>query len=129
MEKKENLDAFLGAGAEFSGDLKFHGAVQINGIYQGDITAIGDLIVGSGGVAKSNARVTSISISGEFHGNISADEKIEIMAAGKVFGNIHAPTVIIHEGAVLEGNCRTGSPEEPDETRAAGVRKIKTVKG
>ena len=126
MEKKENVDAFLGVGTEFTGSLKFHGAVQIDGCYEGDINAIGSLSVGKGGVAKSDARVTSMSISGEFHGNIAADEKIEIMATGKVYGNIHAPTIIIHEGSVLEGNCETSMPQEPDEGRSVGVRKIKS---
>jgi cytoskeletal protein CcmA (bactofilin family) len=128
MEKKENVDAFLGVGTEFAGSLKFHGAVRIDGRYEGDITAIGSLFVGKGGVAKADARVTSIAISGEFHGNIAADEKIEIMATGKVYGNIHAPTIIIHEGSVLEGNCQTSAPKEPDEGKSAGVRKIKTGK-
>ncbi len=128
MEKKGNMDAFLGVGTEFTGELKFHGAVRIDGLYEGDIMAIGSLFIGKGGVAKSNARVNSIIINGEFRGDIAADEKIEIMTAGKVFGNIHAPTIIIREGAVLEGNCKTSMPEEPDERMIAGIKKIEKEK-
>ena len=45
-------------------------------------------------------------LSGQLQGNIVANERIEIKAPGKVYGNIQAPKVIIEEGVLFEGNCK-----------------------
>jgi cytoskeletal protein CcmA (bactofilin family) len=61
-------------------------------------------------------------VSGEIRGNIVASDRIEIHAPGKVFGNIQAPTVIIDEGVVFEGNCRMHPTKGTDEKKVAVIR-------
>ena len=50
--------------------------------------------------------VSYAAISGEVHGNITAEKRIDLHASGKVFGNIQSPTVVIDEGGILEGSTR-----------------------
>jgi len=45
-------------------------------------------------------------ISGEVHGNIFAEKKIEITVPGKLFGNIQTPKLVLEEGVIFEGNCK-----------------------
>lgn len=106
MRKRDDINAFLGKNTEFEGKLSFKGAVRIDGQFKGEIVTEGTLIVGETAVIHSNIHVSHIIISGEIRGNIFADKRIEIHAPGKVFGNIQAPTVVINEGVVFEGNCR-----------------------
>jgi cytoskeletal protein CcmA (bactofilin family) len=40
------LNAFLGVGTRFTGNLSFEGSVRIDGHFQGTITATGTLILG-----------------------------------------------------------------------------------
>ena len=115
MTKKETINAFLGENTEFEGELKFHGTIRIDGHFKGDIAAVGTLIIGKSGIVEANVHVSSIVLNGELHGNILADEKVEIHAPGKVFGDIKAPVVVIHEGVLFEGNCRTLQGEDMDE--------------
>lgn len=106
MKKKDEINAFLGKNTEFKGTLTFSGAVRIDGIFKGEIFTEGTLIVGESAVIESNVHVSHIIVSGEIRGNISAEKRIEIHAPGRVFGNIEAPTVVIDEGVIFEGNCR-----------------------
>jgi cytoskeletal protein CcmA (bactofilin family) len=115
MPKKETINAFLGENTQFEGELKFHGTIRIDGHFKGDISAVGTLVIGKTGIVEANIHVSSIELNGELRGNILADERVEIHAPGKVFGDIKAPVVVIHEGVLFEGNCRTLQGEDIDE--------------
>jgi cytoskeletal protein CcmA (bactofilin family) len=105
MKKRDEINAFLGKDTEFEGKLSFRGAVRIDGHFTGEIFTEGTLIVGDSAIIESNIHVSHIIVRGEIRGNIIADTKIEIHAPGKVYGNIQAPTVVIDEGVMFEGNC------------------------
>ena len=114
MKNKNEINAFLGRDTEFEGKLSFNGAVRIDGHFTGEIFTEGILIVGESAVIKSDIHVSHIIISGEIRGNIMADDRIEVHAPGKVFGNIQAPIIVIEEGVIYEGSCsmkETGEPE------------------
>ena len=106
MKNKNEINAFLGNDTEFEGKLSFKGTVRIDGNFKGEIYTEGTLIVGESAVITSDIHVSHIIISGEIKGNIIAESRIEIHAPGKVFGNIKAPTIVIEEGVVFEGNCQ-----------------------
>ena len=114
MTKKDAMNAFLGEDTEFDGKLTFRGTVRIDGRFKGDITDGGTLIVGEAGMVEASIHVSSIVLSGEVHGNILADERVEIHAPGKIYGDIQSPTVVIHEGVLFEGNCRTHQAKDAD---------------
>lgn len=120
-KKKNEINAFLGRETEFAGKLSFTGVVRIDGRFEGEILTEGTLIIGESANIESDVHASHIIISGEIRGNIIADDRIEIHAPGKVYGNIQAPTVVIDEGVVFEGHCRmkaekeTVSEEESDD--------------
>ena len=112
MKKNKKLSAFLGEDTEVEGKLKFHGTLRIDSRFKGEITAVGSLIVGDTGIIEADIHATNVLSSGEIRGSVSADEVIEILEPGKVFGNIEAPNVVIHPGVVFEGNCWTHAPKK-----------------
>lgn len=126
MKSKKTISAFLGTGTRFEGRLSFEGTIRIDGQFKGDIRAAGTLVVGESGLIESDIHVSSIIISGEVHGNIVAEKSIEIRVPGRVFGNIQAPTVTIHEGVVFQGNCRTCKVSAPEEVKLSVIRPVKT---
>jgi len=103
---KDEIGTFLGKDMEFEGEFSFTGAVRIDGRFSGEISSNGTLIIGESAIIKSQIHVTDMIISGEVHGDISAENKIEINVPGKLFGNIQTPKLVIQEGAVFEGNCK-----------------------
>ena len=106
MNKKDEINAFLGTNTAFDGKLSFSGAVRIDGRFKGEIHTEGTLIIGETAVIECDIFVSHIVISGEVRGNITAHSRIEIKAPGKVFGNIEAPAVVINEGVLFEGSCK-----------------------
>jgi len=121
MKNRDQINAFLGKETEFEGKLSFKGAVRIDGRFTGEIYSDGTLIAGESAVIKSEIHVSHIIISGEIKGNIIADNRIEIHAPGKVYGNIQSPVVVIDEGVIFEGNCRMQKIESEKEKKLAVV--------
>ena len=119
MKKRDEINAFLGRDTEFEGKLSFRGVVRIDGHFTGEIFTEGTLIVGESAVIESNIHVSHVIVSGEIRGNIIADDRIEIHAPGKVFGNIQAPTVVIDEGVIFEGNCKMQKIERVEDKKLA----------
>jgi cytoskeletal protein CcmA (bactofilin family) len=105
-KSKDEINAFLGRGTEFEGKFSFTGAVRVDGKISGEIFSNGTLIVGESAVINSRIHVADIIISGEVHGDIFAERKIEITVPGKLFGNIKTPKLILEEGVIFEGNCK-----------------------
>ena len=121
MKNKDQINAFLGKDMEFEGKLSFKGTVRIDGKFTGEIFSEGTLSVGETAVIRSDIHVSHIIISGEIRGNIIADNRIEIHAPGKVFGNIQAPAVIIEEGVIFEGNCRMQKIDKDQDKKLAVI--------
>ncbi len=94
--------------AVFEGKLTFEGSVLVNGKLKGEIYSSGDLTVGKSGYIEGTVEIGTITINGEVRGNIKAKQKIVINAPAVVRGDITAPSLIIDEGAIFEGNCSMG---------------------
>jgi cytoskeletal protein CcmA (bactofilin family) len=103
---KDEVNAFLGKDTEFEGKLSFTGAVRIDGKFSGEIFSSGTLIVGESAVVKSQVHVGDMIVSGEVHGDIFAERKIEINVPGKLLGNIQTPKLVVREGVIFEGSCK-----------------------
>lgn len=108
-KKDEEIKAFLGKGAEFTGKLIFRGSVRIDGDFNGEIFGGGTLVVGEGAHIEANIMADHVLISGEVNGQIEVTERIEIYPTGRVLGNMKTPILVIKEGAVFEGNSRMGN--------------------
>lgn len=119
MKNRDEINAFLGKDTEFEGKLSFKGTVRVDGRFIGEIFTEGTLIVGESAIIRSDIHVSHIIISGEIRGNIIADNRIEIHAPGKVFGNIQSPTIIIEEGVIFEGNCRMQKNDKDQDKKLA----------
>ena len=102
----EKISSYLGEDSVIEGSLTFKGTFNLDCNFKGDISAPGTLIVGENGKIDSNIHVRSIISEGEIHGNIIAEERVEILS-GKVYGDIWAPVVVVKKGAIFEGNCLT----------------------
>jgi len=121
---KDEINAFLGKDTEFEGKFSFTGAVRVDGKISGEIFSNGTLIVGESAIIKAQIHVADIIISGEVHGDILAEKKIEITVPGKLFGNIKTPKLVLEEGVIFEGNCKMKDlKEETNNDRAVSQKK------
>ena len=115
MKNKDKITTFLGEGTEFEGILECAGALRIDGHFRGEISGEMSLVVGEGAKIESDIHVSHLLNSGEIKGSVVAKERIEIREPGKVLGNIRTPSLVMDEGAIMEGKCRMHRTGEMDE--------------
>jgi hypothetical protein len=83
MKKGADIVALLGKRTECEGRLSFQETVRIDGHLKGEISSQGSLIVGEEGLIEATIHTSTILISGEIHGDITASSRIEIHAPAK----------------------------------------------
>ena len=104
-DNADELQSLLGEGVEFIGELSFSRGLLVEGVVKGKLRSEGSLMIGPKGRVEAEVIIQKVSINGEFRGVIHASERVEISKAGKVYGDIYTPCLIIEGGAVFEGRC------------------------
>ncbi len=114
MSKEIIPNSLIGEGANFKGKFKVAGAFRIDGHYEGELTVDDHLFISPIGKLKTDTVYTkTMSVAGIFTGNISASEEVQLLATGRVLGNIKVPRLIIEPGAVVQGSIDiTGSKSQ-----------------
>jgi cytoskeletal protein CcmA (bactofilin family) len=110
---------YLDHGTKISGKLRFDGPARIDGTIDGEVDGK-EITIGESAVVTAQIRADSIVVCGKVKGEIIATQKIEIHPTAKIVGNITAPKLIIHEGAIFEGQCSMGQESDRD-------RKVRAV--
>ncbi len=86
----------------------------MNGKFRGELFSADTLFLGSEGEVEAEVQVKVGIISGQVKGNITARERIELTPSGRIFGNIITPVLVLEEGAVFDGQCKTSRQEAAD---------------
>jgi len=110
-----NIDGFVDRAATINGNLTFEGTFRIDGAVHGTIMTKDSLVVGPTAEIHADIEAGEAKIYGSVIGNISVSRRVEIGATGRVRGNVHAPQLVIEEGATFEGRS---SPKNAPELRA-----------
>jgi cytoskeletal protein CcmA (bactofilin family) len=107
-----DIRAFLGEGIRFNGEVRFAGAVRIDGHLEGKLVYGEVLIIGEHAQVKAEIAVGSVEISGQVEGSIIARQRVELRRGSCVAGRIRTLCLVIFDGAVFDGKCEMLSPEE-----------------
>ena len=106
MANNAEVNALLGKGSEFEGKLTFEGTVRIDGKFEGEVFSDDTLIIGEGARVKAEINVSTVLIYGDVIGNVSARTAVELHAPARLKGNISAPSLVVEQGVVFDGNCK-----------------------
>jgi cytoskeletal protein CcmA (bactofilin family) len=120
-ESSEKIDVFLDKDSVFEGKMTFEGIFRLDGKVVGEIRNSGTLILGETAIVKGTLGVNALILNGRVEGEVNAKERVEIQSKGKIYGTIVAPTVVIQDGGILEGNCKMVSKSN-DESHLKGAR-------
>lgn len=111
----------IGSGANFNGTLNSSGIIRIDGNFEGELNIDGNVIVGESGRIKGNIKASKITIAGTVDGNIHCSDTLELMASGKLYGDMEVKGVNIEDGAIFDGKCTMIRPSnEPEEEVTQG---------
>lgn len=99
-----DVGAYLGAGTKINGKLHFDGQATIDGEVEGEIVAQGHVIVGQQATIKGKISAASVLVQGKVMADVQADKKLEVQPPGSVIGEVTTQSLVIGDGAILEGH-------------------------
>ena len=104
----EPIENVLGQSLVIRGDLKADGGFRIDGCIEGNVESKAAIVVGESGVVRGDLRGTDIVVAGQITGKVSCVGHLEILAKGRVEGDIDAKSVRIETGGVFRGTSHMG---------------------
>jgi len=133
---QSDISGFLAEGTEIKGEIRFRDVLRVDGKISGKIESEGELVVGESGEIDAEVQVGTLSVSGKVAGTMKVRDKVEIHSKGRISGDltVDKPNLIIHEGAVFEGdvnmnaarkdtNQKNAAPKNPNIANVEPIRR------
>lgn len=99
----------LSEGTKLTGDLNSQTDIRVGGTVEGEAVSKGKLIVTGNGKIVGNITSSDADIAGRVEGEVRVSNKLTLRASAIIDGNIYTKTLIVEEGAQINGSCRMGS--------------------
>jgi cytoskeletal protein CcmA (bactofilin family) len=99
-----DLSAYLGHGTKIIGKLHFDGPTIIEGEVEGEIVAQANVTIAQQATVKGKISAASILVQGKVMADVHAEKRLEIQPPGSVVGDVNTQSLVIGDGAVLEGH-------------------------
>lgn len=106
---------FIGPNVTIEGTVSGSERVVVEGTVRGKINIAADLLVGTKARVEATVHARNVTVEGKLNGDISADDRVELVASATVDGNIKAPKIIVAEGAKFRGSVDMGSRVPKDD--------------
>jgi cytoskeletal protein CcmA (bactofilin family) len=119
--EQAEITAFLGKGTEFKGVLSFSGTIRVDGRVEGEIVSKDTLIAGDGAFLQGEISVGTLISSGKIMGNVTAGQKVHLLAPASIQGTIKTPKLIIEEGVVFDGKSEMASEQKATEQKVVSL--------
>jgi cytoskeletal protein CcmA (bactofilin family) len=98
--------SIISSGMKITGDLECAGVVKIDGRIDGSVTGARQVLLGRGGAVHGNVIADELVVGGVVDGGIVAAERLELQATAVVNGDIETKSIIVLEGARINGVVR-----------------------
>lgn len=130
MFKSDNhteADTIIGPSVQVEGDLSSQGNIHVEGAVNGSIETTANLTVGEGAHITASVKAANAYIAGQLKGNLVVQERLELSTTSKIEGDVVAKTLVITEGAQLNGRCQMSSTPAPTVSSGRGNKKSAPV--
>lgn len=111
----DRIEVTVGPTANINGDLVCDGIVKIDGVYQGSIKTVSNVIITEKGRVDAHIEAQNVSVSGQAKGSILAKGRLEILATGRVWADVTVSSFLLDDGGKLHGALRMfGTGDKPE---------------
>ena len=107
-QDREPIENVLGRSAFIRGELSAEGAFRIDGTIEGTVALRAQVVIGESGTVRGDVIGSDVVVAGQIIGNVRCSGHLEILAKGKVEGDIAAQSVRIETGGVFRGTSFMG---------------------
>ena len=101
----------IAAGSTWNGTLRSEGSIQVFGQVEGELTAGDEIFVAEGADVRARLVGQTIIVAGRVEGTVTCDGRLEVMPSGHVSGDVTSATLVVHEGATVDGDVKMRAPE------------------
>ena len=105
----QEFSTIIGPDARVKGEISFDAPAKVLGTLEGSITGKGKVYVANGSRCKATVTAKEVSVEGHIEGNVEASDRVELMANGRITGDVVAAKMHMAEGASINGFCRIGA--------------------
>jgi cytoskeletal protein CcmA (bactofilin family) len=98
----------ISKGTRISGKLYFKEVAEIEGEAEGEITGE-EIEITQSAVVTARITANRLRIAGQVNGEIVAKQRLEVLPTARLRCTITTPTLVITEGAQVDGDCRMPS--------------------
>jgi cytoskeletal protein CcmA (bactofilin family) len=117
-------------GMRVIGDVESSGVMKIDGRIEGSVTHARQVLLGRGATVKGNVAGDEVVIGGVVDGGIRATERLELQATAVVNGDIETKSIVVLEGARINGSVRMADLAVPrTEVQKAVSEPLRMVTG
>jgi cytoskeletal protein CcmA (bactofilin family) len=94
------------SGMTITGDVQTAGVIKVDGEINGSIVGARQVLLGRGGVVRGNVVAGEVVVGGSVDGSVSAQDRLELQASATVSGDIETRSIVVTEGAKINGMVR-----------------------
>jgi cytoskeletal protein CcmA (bactofilin family) len=94
----------IGQGLTIEGEITSDEEVVIAGTVRGKLAAEGPVVIDAGAIVEADIVASSLSVGGQVTGNVAATERVDLLAGGRLIGDVKAARLTIADGASFKGN-------------------------
>ena len=109
----------VASGSRVQGEISGATDVLIDGQVEGQLVLGSSVVVGEGGEVLGQIQAKRVKVGGKVRGDIRASERIEVMASGRIEGDVIAPRVAINAGAFFKGKVEMTSAASESKPKPA----------
>lgn len=110
----DRVEVTVGPTANIKGDLECDGIVKVDGVYQGSIKTVSNVIISDSARVDATIEAQNVSVSGQVKGSIVAKGRLEILSTGKVWADVTVTSFLLDDGGKLHGGLKMfGTGPEP----------------
>lgn len=114
-ERSAAATTHVAPGAKISGEITGTSNLVVDGTVEGQIRVDSDVAIGREGRVKGNLSAHNVKIGGRVQGNVKGRDKVEILASGRLEGDVVSPRMVLAEGAFFKGKVEMTGAQAGDQ--------------
>ena len=109
--------------AAWKGEIVAEGSMHILGKFEGDIRVRDELFILDDANVDATIAAGTVTVSGRYNGTLNCNTRLEVLPTGRVRGEIYAPALVVHHGAVINGKVKMTQSANAEQPIPAAVHR------
>lgn len=96
----------IGADTSWNGTLRSESNVYLEGRVEGTLEVRDTVYIAERATIDARVKARSVVVSGQLTGHVECEGRLEVTPTGRLNGEVEAGSLVVHEGAILDGKFK-----------------------